>query len=189
MNFDQRIRETQRTDSDNGRLRNGSPLFYKLLEKMAETHDRKSHDYASNDNPSGNYHFAGMLSKLFDNPDDAGFIGRIGEKLYRLANLENGGKIAKNESVEDTELDICVITTLWMADRLQRRTPIDQCAEAPKVDSRDEYILQLNGYIKELTASNFKLSERLNDYESRGVAQQEDKPISRLKQSRSRRKV
>jgi hypothetical protein len=101
--------------------RNGSPTFYQLLETMAELHDRKSHDYASNDNPSGNYHFAGMLSKLFDNPDDAGFIGRIGEKLYRLANLENGGKIAKNEAIADTELDICVIVALWMADRLDRR--------------------------------------------------------------------
>jgi hypothetical protein len=104
-----------------GRLRNGSPTFYKLLETMAELHDRKSHDYASNDSPTGNYRFAGMLSKLFNNPDDAGFVGRIGEKLYRLANLENSGKVAKNESIEDTELDICVIIALWMADRRDRR--------------------------------------------------------------------
>jgi hypothetical protein len=101
--------------------RNGSPTFYKLLETMAELHDRKSHDYASNDSPTGNYRFAGMLSKLFNNPDDAGFVGRIGEKLYRLANLENSGKVAKNESIEDTELDICVIIALWMADRRDRR--------------------------------------------------------------------
>lgn len=103
------------------KARNGSPTFYKLLETMAELHDRKSHDYASDDNPSGNYHFAGMLSKLFVNPDDAGFIGRIGEKLYRLANLENNGKIAKNETIQDTELDVCVIIALWMADRRDRR--------------------------------------------------------------------
>lgn len=101
--------------------RNGSPIFYELLERMAKVHDSKSHDYASNTDPFGNYHFAGQLSKLFNNPDDAGFVGRIGEKLYRLANLENSGKIAVNESVEDTELDICVIITLWMADRRDRR--------------------------------------------------------------------
>lgn len=109
-----------------GRTRNGSPTFYKLLETMAELHDRKSHDYASSDNPSGNYHFAGMLSKLFNNPDDAGFIGRIGEKLYRLANLENAGKLAKNETIADTELDICVIVALWMADRRDRRSNIEK---------------------------------------------------------------
>lgn len=106
-----------------GRQRHGSPLFYELLQKMAETHDKKSHDYASNDNPFGNYHFAGMLSKLFDNPDDAGFIGRLGEKFYRLANLENASKevAVKDEGVADTENDIAVITLLWIVDRRQRR--------------------------------------------------------------------
>lgn len=109
---------------DLGRTRHGNPLYYQLLDKMAETHDKKSHDYASNDNPSGNYHFAGKLSKLFDDPCDAGFIGRLGEKYYRLANLENNKKgtvAVKDESVEDTETDIAVITLLWITDRRQRR--------------------------------------------------------------------
>lgn len=101
---------------------NGSPTFYKLLEEMAITHDSKSHDYASNSNPYGNYHFAGKLAVLFAHSEqDAGFIGRIGEKLYRLANLESSGKIAQNESIEDTEKDICTIVALWMADRRDRR--------------------------------------------------------------------
>jgi hypothetical protein len=101
--------------------RNGSPIFYSLLERMADLHDKKSHDYASNDDPFGNYHFAGRLSRLFANTDDAGFVGRFGEKLFRLANLENSGKYPLNESIEDTELDICVIVTLWIADRRNRR--------------------------------------------------------------------
>lgn len=103
-------------------FRHGSPAFYNLLEEMAEIHDRKSHDYASDDNPFGNYHFAGTLSKLFNNPEDAGFLGRIGEKLYRLANIENSGKTPKNELIEDTEKDLAVIMTLWMADRWERRS-------------------------------------------------------------------
>lgn len=101
--------------------RHGSPEYYKMLEEMADLHDKKSHDYASNDDPYGNYHFSGMLAKLFDNPDDSGFVGRIGEKLFRLANLENSGKHPENESIEDTERDICVITLLWMTDRRERR--------------------------------------------------------------------
>lgn len=89
---------------------------------MAKTHDTKSHDYASNDNPSGNYHFAGRLALLFAHSEqDAGFIGRLGEKFYRLANLEASQKIAKAESIEDTERDIATITTLWMSDRRDRR--------------------------------------------------------------------
>jgi hypothetical protein len=89
---------------------------------MSQTHDKKSHDYASNDNPYGNYHFAGKLALLFSHSEqDAGFIGRLGEKFYRLANLEKGQKSPSNESIEDTERDIAVITALWMADRRDRR--------------------------------------------------------------------
>jgi len=102
--------------------KHGSPIFYNLLEKMSEIHSKKSHDYSSDEDPFANYKFAGTMSKLFDNPDDAGFVGRIAEKWYRLANLENGlGKEALNESVEDTEIDICTITVLWMASRRDRR--------------------------------------------------------------------
>jgi hypothetical protein len=102
--------------------RNGSPTFYKLLEEMAVLHDKKSHDYASNSNPSGNYHFAGKLALLFAHSEqDAGYVGRLGEKIYRLANLEGSGKTPQNESIQDTEIDICVITALWMADRMDRR--------------------------------------------------------------------
>lgn len=102
--------------------KHGSPTFYSLLEEIAETHDRKSHDYASNESPYGNYHFAGYLATLFSHSyHDAGFVGRIGEKIYRLANLEKSGKEPNNESIEDTERDIAVITVLWMADRRDRR--------------------------------------------------------------------
>jgi hypothetical protein len=108
-----------------GYVRHGSPTFYALLEEMANTHDAKSHDYASDKNPSGNYHFAGKVAQMFaHSSDDAGFVGRIAEKIYRLANLESSGKSPKNESVADTEKDICVITALWMADRRDRRARI-----------------------------------------------------------------
>lgn len=108
-----------------GYVRHGSPTFYALLEEMANTHDAKSHDYASDKNPSGNYHFAGKVAQMFaHSSDDAGFVGRIAEKIYRLANLESSGKNPKNESVADTEKDICVITALWMADRRDRRARI-----------------------------------------------------------------
>lgn len=98
--------------------------FHELLGRASELHDKKSHDYASESNPYGNYHFAGQLGQLFDDFRDAGFVARMGEKLYRLANLENDGKIPKNESVEDTELDLIVIMVLWMADRRDRRDRI-----------------------------------------------------------------
>lgn len=104
----------------------GSPTFYKLLEEAAETHDKKSHDYASNENPYGNYHFAGQISALFAHSyKDAGFAGRLAEKMYRLSNLEGNQKIAQNESIEDTEKDLVTIMTLWMSDRRDRRKIAD----------------------------------------------------------------
>lgn len=99
--------------------KHGSPEFYNLLEEMKLTHDKKSQDYSTNSDPFGNYHFAGTVSSMFRNPMDAGFAGRIAEKLYRLSVLENHSPI--NESVEDTETDIAVIAVLWMADRRARR--------------------------------------------------------------------
>lgn len=106
--------------------RHGSPTFYELLDRMREVHDRKSHDYASNDDPCGNYHFAGLVALLFaHSPEDAGFAGRVAEKIYRLANLEKDGKTPLNESIEDTEIDIAVIIALWMSDRKNRRSNLD----------------------------------------------------------------
>lgn len=104
------------------RKRHGSPLFYKLLEEMADTHDKKSHDYANNDNPYGNYYFAGQVAAMFSHsPEDAGFAGRLAEKIYRIAVLTASGAQPKNESLEDTERDIAVISALWAASRRERK--------------------------------------------------------------------
>lgn len=82
----------------------------------------KSHDYTNNAQPYGNYHFAGFVSSLFShNPNDAGFAGRMAEKIYRLSVLESGGKTPLNESIDDTERDKAVIAVLWMASRRDER--------------------------------------------------------------------
>lgn len=105
--------------------RHGSQKFYDLLGEMASTHDKKSHDYASNSNPFGNYEFAGQVACMFaHSPQDAGFAGRLAEKMYRIANLESGNKTPENEAVADTERDIAVIAVLWMASRRERRNPV-----------------------------------------------------------------
>lgn len=115
--------DLQAVNQGQGHAMHGSPIFYKLLQEMAETHDKKSYDYASDSDPYGNYLFAGQLAGMFSHsPQDAGFIGRLAEKLYRLANLEKHGKTPKNESIDDTERDIAVIVTLWMAHRRERRS-------------------------------------------------------------------
>lgn len=107
-----------------GRERHGSKTFYNLLEEMAELHDKKSHDYAKDNNPFGNYEFAGILANMFNySAVDSGFAGRLGEKLYRLYVLESGGKVPLNEPIADTERDLAVIMALWMAARRDRQVP------------------------------------------------------------------
>lgn len=101
--------------------RNGSQTFYDLLNKAAEVHNSKSHDYASNTDPFANYRFAGEMSKLFSDPTDSGLIGRFGEKLFRLSNLDSKNSEPLNESIEDTETDLLVIIGLFAANRIDRR--------------------------------------------------------------------
>ena len=115
--------ERNATEGQLGRPRHGSKHFYEILEEMAVLHDTKSHDYASDGDPFGNYRFSGEMSRLFSHSsEDVGFVTRLSEKLYRLSNLESSGKIPKNESVQDTERDICVIVALWMAARRDSRS-------------------------------------------------------------------
>jgi hypothetical protein len=105
-----------------GYTRQGSERFYKILAEMAELHHKKSHDYANDNDPFGNYRFAGTIANMFAHSNiDAGFAGRLAEKIFRLSVLEGSGKIPKNESIADTELDIAVIATLWMAARQDSR--------------------------------------------------------------------
>lgn len=95
--------------------------FLELLSQVEELHERKRHDYSSDDSPYSNYYFAGTLGRMFSDSHDVGFVTRIGEKIFRLANLDNNKKSPKNEAIEDTELDLVVIMTLWMASRRDRR--------------------------------------------------------------------
>ncbi len=110
--------QTEEFEDGKGHQRHGSATFYSLLEEMAATHDKKSHDYAPSDKSFINYEFAGTVANLFSHSAiDAGFAGRLAEKIMRLSVLEAGGLQPKNESVADTERDIAVIATLWMAAR------------------------------------------------------------------------
>lgn len=103
-------------------VRHGSPTFYSLIKEIEDMHDKKSQDYASTENPVGNYHFAGLVSSMFaHSPEDAGFAGRLAEKIYRLANVTCEGKTPIFESNQDAEVDIAVLACLWMADRRERR--------------------------------------------------------------------
>jgi hypothetical protein len=95
--------------------------FYDLLKASGDLHTLKANEYSGDADPYANFKFAGQMSKLFVDPDDSGFVGRIAERLFRLANLENSGKTPQNEPIEDTERELCMLVVLWMSMRKDRR--------------------------------------------------------------------
>jgi hypothetical protein len=107
-----------------------NPKFHAILKKMADMHDKKSADYATDSNYYSNFENAAVSAGT---PVDAVFRTMIGIKLARLAELQGKGKTPKNESVMDSLIDLAVYATLYAS--------YYEPAELP-----------YEGYIKPLTA-------------------------------------
>ena len=88
-----------------------NPHFAAILKEMLEIHDRKSHDYADDDNVYSNFEFAAGTAKVKVMQT---FLVLIGVKLARLGQLL-GGKEAKNEGINDTLLDLCTYCVIMYA--------------------------------------------------------------------------
>jgi hypothetical protein len=90
-----------------------NPKYLAMLSEMEAMHNKKNEDYASAGNPYSNFEFAGAIGALFTDPVDIAFATLIGVKLARLGELRGKGKTPKNESVQDTFLDLSVYASLW----------------------------------------------------------------------------
>lgn len=86
---------------------------------MADTHNRKNHDYANEQDKFSNFHRAASITSWFSNPIDQVFAAIIGIKIARLAELLNG-KEPLNESIRDNGLDLANYCALWEAERRER---------------------------------------------------------------------
>lgn len=87
-----------------------NPKFHAILKKMADTHDKKSADYASDSNYYSNFEQAAVSAGV---SVDAVFRTMIGVKLARLAELQGKGKTPKNESIKDSLEDLAVYAALY----------------------------------------------------------------------------
>lgn len=96
----------------------GNPYFHELLKRMAETHDKKNHDYAKGDNPFSNFEEAAAFAGV---SVDRVFAIFIGTKQARINELVGGGKTPTNESLADSYLDLAVYATLRAAYALKRQ--------------------------------------------------------------------
>lgn len=93
------------------KTRGGHPRFYELLEKMADLHSRKNHDYAGQEDPLKNFKTsvgAGVNPWI-------GCLIRLGDKFGRLSTFAKQGTLqVKDESVTDTFLDMAVYSLLGL---------------------------------------------------------------------------
>jgi len=99
-----------------------NPTFLRLIEQIAEVHNRKNADYARADNPYSNFEFAGQLAAEFSDPTDRAFAILIGVKLARLGQLLGHGKTPQNESIDDTMVDLTTYAAIWTSWRRDRGT-------------------------------------------------------------------
>jgi hypothetical protein len=90
-----------------------NPRFNRALQRMQETHDAKSHDYATDANPYANFDFAQTVAARFQAPHDHVFATMVGIKLARLGELLGRGKTPKPESIDDSFLDLANYVVLW----------------------------------------------------------------------------
>jgi hypothetical protein len=78
-----------------------NPKFNSLLDQMKEIHDRKNSDYSEDSNPYSNFEFAAQYAQI---PVYKVYLVLEAVKTARLHQLHSG-KVAKNESINDTYLD------------------------------------------------------------------------------------
>lgn len=82
----------------------GHPMFYELLEKMADIHSVKNQDYGGG-NPLGNF----LESQKFGIDPFTGILVRLSDKWSRICSLakkKNMAGAVKDESIEDTLIDL-----------------------------------------------------------------------------------
>ena len=117
----------------------GHPLFYDLLEEMADLHARKNANYADPEDPLSNLRRCRALgvSPL------VGVLVRLQDKWSRIENLARGVPDLVGESLEDTLLDNAVYSLLAII--LMREERNDGLRQPPKgkVDLARQYVRRL----------------------------------------------
>lgn len=89
-----------------------------FLERGKQIIESKGHDYTKDPkaNQFENFERSALISSWFNDDVDKAFAVLVGTKLARLATLLNG-KSPKNESIEDSFLDLMNYAALWGGNR------------------------------------------------------------------------
>jgi len=94
----------------------GHPEFYKILKELAELHSKKNYQYASSDDPLGNFKRTGKLaSKLFKseiNKPLAMALCYVSKQIDGVYEMVGESKKDTIEELEDKLKDIAVYSIL-----------------------------------------------------------------------------
>lgn len=99
--------------------RHGLSSYYKILEEMADLHERKARDYGTGEDPLANI----RASEEFGVPAWLGAVLRGNDKMKRLKAYAINGTLA-NEGVEDSLMDLAAYAMIALV--LFRETKVEQ---------------------------------------------------------------
>lgn len=88
--------------------RAGHKRFYELLDTIADLHERKNNNYASDNDPLSNL----RLCESFGVPATMGTMVRMSDKWSRLTELMKGKQDLVGESMTDTLMDLAIYSLL-----------------------------------------------------------------------------
>lgn len=94
--------------SKDTQVKGGHPRFYELLDGLADLHNRKNNNYASDGDPLSNL----RLCETFGVPATTGVMVRLSDKWSRLTELMKGKQDLVGESVTDTLRDMAIYALL-----------------------------------------------------------------------------
>ena len=92
------------------RKRYGHPLFYKVCEELMELHSKKNYQYATIDNPLGNFNRCGEMNKVLFKEDVNPYIATIliymSKQWDGLLQIVGLGKTEICDQLEDKAFDL-----------------------------------------------------------------------------------
>lgn len=114
--------------------------FDEIFKRCSEIHDSKIQDYTSTGQGFENFIRSGEIASWFRCDVDKPYVVLIGTKLARLASLL-GAKEPKNESIDDTFLDLVNYCTLWASRRTKPTVQeLKEILEPVHLPTRDKII-------------------------------------------------
>lgn len=140
-----------------------------ILQRGMDLLDVKGHDYAGDDSAFINFTLTGLvLSHAVRRglqQEDLAFVSFIATKLARLIELRGSGKTPKNETIEDTCMDLANYAALWGGWILTRKKEQEKwTARGRRIGKSDEtidYAEMADAMEREEAAEQIKTQHRM----------------------------